>query len=172
MTVRNGLTGSPLAGADVQSSNKRALTDEQGQVQLTRLSPQGIVQVQRAGYVRQTLSYSFRKPMIVSLEPNAMQGTIRDAVTGQALTGAQILLNGAPQAIEGNARYALDNLKEPFTLTLAHSGYKAIHLTSPVTGADLSTAWPNVKTQPCQSEPEDDAPFCLDLLLLLILLHY
>jgi len=165
VTVRNGLTGSPLAGADVQSSNKRALTDEQGQVQLTRLSPQGIVQVQRAGYVRQTLSYSFQKPMTVSLEPNAMQGTIRDAVTGQALTGAQILLNGAPQAIEGNARYALDNLKEPFTLTLTHSGYKTIQLTSPVTGADLSTAWPNVKTQPCQSEPEDDAPFCLDLLL-------
>jgi len=165
VNVRNRLTGSPVAGVEVQSANRRASSSKNGIAELTRIPPQGILQVQRAGYVKQTLAYTLSQPITVSLEANAMQGRILDALSGLPLTGARIFLNGNAQSLDSHAHYTLNDLSQEFTLTVRNPGYKTIQLAWPITHTGALTALAKVKTQACQSAPDDNAPLCLDLLL-------
>ena len=165
VNVRNALTGDPVAGAEVQSANRRASSGKNGAAELTRIPPQGIVQVQHPGYLKQTLAYTLPQPITVSLEANAMQGHILDADSGLPLTGTRVFLNGKAQALDAQARYTLNDLSKAFTLTVRHPGYKTIQLGWPVTHTGALTALSKVKTKPCQSAPDDNAPLCLDLLL-------
>jgi hypothetical protein len=163
--VVDSLSRLPVPGAQVRVLTDSRLTNAQGQVQFTRIPPLGVLHVAHPAYAPQATPYDFQFTTTIFLRPNAIQGVVRDAKTGQPLTTTRILVNNTPLPLASGGFYHLSDLSRPLTITMKHIGYKDAQINTLVTNADLEIQFQHVQTQPCQTIVDNRAGPCFDLQL-------
>ncbi|MCC7352339.1 MAG: carboxypeptidase regulatory-like domain-containing protein [Anaerolineae bacterium] len=128
--VQNEATGEPVAGAQVYFGDYQAQTDESGHFALSHLPDgEGMLTVVAPGYRSiQTPVSSPRppgsEPIVLTLAPTSVVGTVSDARTGAPLAGAQVRVADAEAIAGADGRYQLFYLSGDAEVQVSASGYE------------------------------------------------
>lgn len=167
VTVLDGFAGIPITGAEVSLPNlPPVLTNAQGQAAFSSIPLTGTVQISHTTYLSQTLVYTEQSlTPTVTLNPNQVQGVIRNAATGAPIAGVKVISNNTVTDLPEDAHYRLINLNQPLQVTLKHPDYRLGKMTLAPAADLLNVDRRHIEAQPCRETPEDASAPCLDLLL-------
>lgn len=167
VTVMDGFAGIPITGAQVSVPDlPPLLTDAQGRAVFSPIPLTGTAQISHATYLSQTLVYDQHSlTPTVTLNPNQVQGVIRNAQTGEPIAGVRVVSNNTVTGLPEDAHYRLINLNQPLQVTLKHPDYRLGKMTLAPAAALLNVDRRHIEAQPCRETPEDASAPCLDLLL-------
>jgi len=126
--VQDALSGRPLPGARVGVGTQWAETDGTGRVSLVRVSLGGDVRVERAGYLAGRLAYTEGTTVTVPLVPAILEGTVRDASSGEPVPGAWFYTPMGLVQADGQGRYRLEGYDSPPALMVKAAGYRKLDL--------------------------------------------
>lgn len=160
VTAHDGLLGEPLPGALVQAPGiSRRLTV--AGAELTRIAPGTELQLTRAGYRAANVTYQGEPHLAVTMHPEALQGVVRDAHTGQPVPGA--ILYAGDQILKADEAgfYRVAGLAEAAAITLKAAGFRKTTLSLGTATDAQSPA--GVMAVRCAQAPLDPDPLCLDL---------
>ena len=142
--VSESYSSHPVAGAIVERGLERLTTDATGMVTVKRLLKGTELSVSAAGYAAVHLTYDGAKIVSVALRPNILRGVVRDASSGQPVTGADVSIACAGDAIAStttatDGQYTFANLPcAPTTVTVSAADYETTQTTvGPVTESDV-----------------------------------
>lgn len=164
ITVLDSFSGLPISGATVQASEHQSTTGIDGVAALTHVSPQGSLQISHPAYLTQTLLYENASQAQISLNPNQIQGTVRDALTGEPVPDAKLRVDGLPLRLTDEAGFYLPNLNRQLNLSLQHLDYRTATLKVSANADNLVAQPEHLQLQPCQNPADATSP-CFDLLL-------
>ena len=145
VTVLDQYTQQPIAGAQVQADNLKAVTDANGRGTLRRVKPSAPVRAAAAGY-ESASAPSVGGDLQIALRPNTLDGSVTDATTGQPISDTLVYLGSAIVTTNAQGAYHLENVPANATLVFKSPGYRKTELTvSHVTRRDLKLTPFNVK---------------------------
>lgn len=163
VTVRDALSGQPIAGALIQTAGRMYLTDDTGYVTVIGLLPGQELEVSAPRHAVAHLVYTGGNPQEVWLAPRKVILRVVDADTGEPIPGVR--LKSAGQVIpDGPAgTYLLENWNPMQSLTVRAAGYRKFTLTLT---PDLWCALPTER-RPCLKavHAEDSDVVALELAL-------
>ncbi len=118
----------PLPGAIITASETEIKTDAQGQAILARLKAGDIVKASREGYRGEQITYYSGKEISLSLDPYVLRGAVRDRLSGDALSGANIGLRKGSQVqwvavSDVRGRYEVKGIPVHSSVVITASGY-------------------------------------------------
>ncbi len=118
--VVNGVTNSPVVGANVTAGDLSAETDEAGQFILWTTNTPLKISVDAVGYETADSQFSEDAPLNVALEPKGLVVTVTDNA-GQPVSGAVVTSprSDAVTDAQGVALLPLLEAGDPYTVTLA-----------------------------------------------------
>jgi hypothetical protein len=127
--VRDAVTSAPIEGALIKISNANAITDGQGQYAVAVSRGKTPLDVSADGYAPQQVTlngddlFTHAFAIDVSLMPNQITGTVRDAETNAPLSNARVMVGN--KAIAANAQGVFDvrGVKNSTTITTQMPGY-------------------------------------------------
>ena len=136
-------TGLPVAGASLRGGGRETVTDEAGRFTFETLPVATLVEVTKAGYEpsRERVASSGR--MDVELAPRALTGTVRDAVDGRPIAGAQAKVGDRASTTDTQGRFEVLYAAAEEPLVVQMPGYGAWSLPSPGEGVEVRLK-PNV----------------------------
>jgi hypothetical protein len=145
VTVLDQYTQQPIASAQLQADNLKAVTDANGLGTLRRVKPNALVRASAPGYASATAAFS-GSDLQLALRPNMLDGSVVDAATGQPISGTLVYLGSTNVATNAQGAYHLDNVPAKTTLVFKAPGYRKTELTvSSVTRRDMKLTPFNVK---------------------------
>jgi len=138
--VSGGYSSHPVPDAIVVRGFQHLTTDATGTVTVKCLLKGTELSVSAAGYAAVHFTYDGEEIVSVALRPNILRGIVRDSSSGQPVTGADVSIACAGDAIAStttatDGQYAFVNLPcAPTTLTVSAADYETIQTTvGPVT---------------------------------------
>jgi hypothetical protein len=145
VAVIDQFTNQPIANAQVQADNLKAITDANGLGTLRRVKPSAQVRTSAPGY--ETASVPFTgSDLQIALRPNTLDGIVTDAATGQPISGTLVYLGSNIVTTNAQGAYHLDDVPNKATLVFKAPGYRKTELAlSNVTRRDMKLTSFNVK---------------------------
>ncbi len=131
--VLDALDGGPISGAVVRGDALSSVySDRSGRYQLGWMHSTPTLTVYADGYL--TTDADVPKgwlpgqvvPLLITLMPNAVSGTVRDVETGDLLPGSVVHAAELQATTDGNAHYALRRVKAGSPLSAAMPGYETV----------------------------------------------
>jgi len=128
-TVRDGLDGRPVGGAEVRAGEQETSTDERGHYALRRVAAGITLTVAAPGYVTQVVgpvepAHLNSQPLDVTLMPNVLTGTVCRADNGYPIAGATITLGERTVHSDETGRFTLRRVRAGDTVEVEASGYQ------------------------------------------------
>jgi hypothetical protein len=128
VTVRDDLTGDPIAGATVKAGDETLQSDAQGRVIFAYLQPQTQIVGSLAGYKDGQVTASPGDNATLTLRPPIIKGTVQDT-EGRPLADATVVLRTPGQTprvarSDAEGHYLLAGLPEQGTIIARKAGYK------------------------------------------------
>ena len=127
--VRDASTNAPIEGALIKISNAGATTNAQGQYVIAVSRGKTPLDVSADGYAPQRAMldgddlFTRAFAIDVSLSPNQITGSVRDAETNQPLPNARIMVGGMPFAANAQGVFEARGVKNSTTITTQMPGY-------------------------------------------------
>jgi len=130
-TVTNASNAAPIAGATVSYSGGSTTTNGSGSYTLSTVAEGSYtVTVSASGYTSQSRSVSVgpgataTQNFALSANPGTITGTVTDATTGLAISGATVSYSGGSTTSNGSGQYMLSNVAPgTYTVTAGASAY-------------------------------------------------
>ncbi len=142
--VLDAYTGRPVVGAEVQTAGRNWLTDLEGRFPIFAPSFPLTLTAQAAGYEAAQETF-LTTTFSISLRPNTLEGTIRDAYGGRTIAGVHITLTGSlllTTTSGPDGRYRLEGVPERFTLQVRAARYRPAEVTLERTTRQDIALWP------------------------------
>ncbi len=128
--VRDDVTQEPVIGAQVHFGGHQAQTDESGHFALSHLPEgEGMLIVVAPGYRSIQVPVSSPRPpgsepIVLTLSPTAVTGTVTDARSGAPLAGAQVRVEDAEATTGADGRFQLFYLSGDAEVQVSAPGYE------------------------------------------------
>lgn len=122
-TVRDSLSGKPLARATVAQGTNTATADEAGNYRLVGFLPGQPVRSAADGYEAKESAPQSAGQFDIQLRPNTVSGRVLDAASRKPVPGASVTANGVTTTADGEGRFVLRDLPENVTLRARAPGY-------------------------------------------------
>ncbi|MBI3966813.1 MAG: carboxypeptidase regulatory-like domain-containing protein [Chloroflexi bacterium] len=123
-TVRNTLTGRPVAQATVTLGDRTTATDDEGRFSFVAVGAGQPITVKAPGYVGARAVGSDQGAFDLQLQPNTITGIVRDWDTRQPLAGAVVSDGSRHLVTAADGRFQMDDLELPAIMTVTARGYE------------------------------------------------
>jgi len=121
--VTDAEDGRPIAGATVQEGTRTVQTDAQGRYTLRKVPRAAVLQITADGYQPARLPVQGRAVLEATLQPNLVQGTVRDALSGRPVVRATISLDGRITQTDAAGRYSFQRVRRGQSIMATAPGY-------------------------------------------------
>lgn len=152
-TVRSALTQEPLAGVLVQTANAEVQSDADGAFVLLRLATGTEIRAQKPGYADARLTYEGGETLALALDPNAVEVSVHDAYTGQAVAGADVTAGEAQARSDAAGRCTLRAVAQDIQVQI--QGYDTVTVTFTGQAQVTVDLRPNVVTGVVRAAKDD-----------------
>jgi hypothetical protein len=152
--VRDAMTGQQVQGVSICTSEGACRsTDGNGSAGISPVVSGTMLSAQRAGYLDTEVHYQGQAAISVELPPRSLEGTVRDAQSGEPLSNTILLVNDTTIRVDEQGRYHLPDLTAIDTILVKSPGHK--RLTIPlgpdthISRHDALDACPKAGDLPC-----------------------
>lgn len=161
VTVRDALSGRPLAGALIRFNDRTYMTDEDGTVTVVGLLPGQELEAGAPHYAPVRLAYAGGNPLEILLAPHKVILQVVDADTGEPIPGVRLKTAGQAIPPAGEGTFVLEDWNPLQSLTVRAAGYGRFTLTL---NPEL---WCTAERRPClrSARAEDSEAVALELAL-------
>lgn len=121
--VMDAEDGRPIAGATVQEGARTVQADAQGRYILRKVPQAAVLQATADGYLPARLPVQGRAVLDITLQPNLVQGTVRDALSGRPVVSATVTLDGRTTQTDAAGHYVFRRVKRGQSIVAMAPGY-------------------------------------------------